>query len=83
MRNLEPGDVYLKLKVHSGAKEDRLIQKGPDRFEVWVREPAEDGRANRVVLALLSKNVGVPAGRLWIVKGAYAPSKIVAVKVHK
>lgn len=76
-------DVYLKLKAHAGAKDDRLIRKGPDRFEVWVREPAEDGRANRAVLALLSKHMGVPAGRLWIIKGAHASSKIVAVKVRK
>ena len=76
-------DSYLKLKVHAGAKKDRLIRKGPDRFEAWVREPAEEGRANRAVLALLSKHPGVPTGSLWIIKGAHAPSKIVAVKVRK
>lgn len=73
--------MFAKLKVHAGAKEDRLIRKGPDRYEVWVRQPAEDGRANRAVLALLSKHVGIPAGRLWIIKGARASSKIIAVKV--
>lgn len=78
--NSKPGDIYFRLKVHASAKEERLHSIGPDRFEVWVREPAEGGRANRAVLALLSKSVGVPAGRLWIVKGAHTSSKIIALK---
>jgi uncharacterized protein YggU (UPF0235/DUF167 family) len=73
-------EKYLRLKVHAEAKKEKLTAAGQDRFEVWVREPAEDGRANRAVLALLSAHLQVPAGRLWFVKGAHSPAKIIAVR---
>jgi uncharacterized protein YggU (UPF0235/DUF167 family) len=71
--------AYLKVKVHAEAKENRVLQKSPDGYEVFVIEPAERGRANKAVLALLAEHLGVAAGRLWIVKGAHSPAKIVAV----
>ena len=75
-----PMPAFIRLKVHAEAKENRLEAKGKDRFEVWVREPAQDGRANRAVLNLVAAHLQIPAGRLWIVKGAHQPSKIVAVR---
>jgi uncharacterized protein YggU (UPF0235/DUF167 family) len=73
-------EKYLRLKVHAEAKKEKLTATGQDRFEIWVREPAEGGRANRAVLALLSACLQIPAGRLWIVKGAHSPAKIIAVR---
>jgi len=72
--------TYLRLKVHAESKKEKFVVKGSDRYELWVREPAEGGRANKAVLALLAAHLGVPAGRLWLIKGAREPSKIVAVK---
>jgi uncharacterized protein YggU (UPF0235/DUF167 family) len=54
-------------------------KKGPDRFEIWVRAEAEQGRANTAILALLAGKLGTDAKRLRIVKGATSPGKIVAV----
>jgi len=71
---------YLRLKVHAKAREDKLTVKGADRFEIWVREPAEAGRANRVALGLLATHLQVSVGRLWIVKGTREPSKIIVVR---
>ena len=71
---------YLRLKVHAKSREEKLTEKGADRFEIWVREPAEDGRANRAVLDLLASHLQIPAGRLWMIKGAHQPSKIVSVR---
>jgi len=72
--------LFLKIKVHADAKANRLVVKGMDRFEVWVREPAEAGRANKAVLDLVSAHLKVPVGRLWLIKGAQSPSKIISVK---
>ena len=71
--------MLLKLRVHPDAKRDEIVRKAPDLFEVWTREPAERGRANAACLAMLGKALGIPAGRIRIVKGAHSPSKIVAV----
>ena len=71
---------FLRLKVHTEAKADRLVVKSPDRFEVWVRAAAEGGRANQAVLTLLAAHLNIPAGRLWIIKGAHQPTKIIAIR---
>jgi hypothetical protein len=76
----DPRKTYLKLKVHAGAKDNRLQQHGQERFEIWVKEPAEGGRANRAVLELLSRHLGVETGKLWLIKGAHSPAKIVQVR---
>lgn len=67
---------FIRVKVHAGAREDRIRAKGADAFEVWVRAPAERGRANASVLALVAGALGTEAKRLRIVKGATSPSKI-------
>lgn len=71
--------ALLRVKVHPGAREDRLVVKGPDAYEAWVRAEAERGQANAAVLGLLAARLGLEAKRLRIVKGATSPSKIVAV----
>ena len=68
-----------KVKVYAQSKEDRLLRRGPDAFEVWVRAKPERGLANAAVLALLSSHLGLERKRLRIIKGAASPSKIVAV----
>ena len=68
-----------KIKVHPDAKENRLARKGPDAFEAWVRAPAERGLANAAVLSLLAGELGLPAKRLRVIKGAQSPSKIVSI----
>lgn len=69
-------EQYLKVKVHAGEKKNALVQKGPDSFEIWVKAPAEQGRANRAVRAALAEHLGVSENKLSLIKGATSPSKI-------
>ncbi|MEK7743149.1 MAG: DUF167 family protein [Elusimicrobiota bacterium] len=71
--------MLIKLRVHPEAKKDDILRKAPDLYEVWVRAPAERGRANAACLALLAGELGVPAGRIRLIKGGKSPSKIVEV----
>lgn len=71
----------LKLKVMAGSREESLTARAGDSYLINVKAPAKDGRANAAALALLAKHLGVAAAKLWIIKGAHAPSKI--VKVHR
>ncbi len=70
---------YYKVRAHPGAKEDRLVEKGPGSFEVWVRAPAERGLANAAVIRLVAARLGVEAKRLRLAKGAASPSKLLAL----
>lgn len=69
-------EQYLKVKVHAGEKKNRLEQKSPDSFEIWVKAPAQEGRANEAVRALLAQHFGVAENKLSLIKGATSPAKI-------
>jgi len=70
----------IKVKVHADSHQAGLTVRAADSFLIRVREPAEQGRANAAVLALLAAHLQVPVGRLWIVKGARTPAKIIEIR---
>ncbi len=67
---------YIKVKVHAGEKKNRIEQKAPDSFEVWVKAPAQEGRANEAVKVLLAQTLGVETKELSLIKGATLPAKL-------
>ncbi len=67
---------FIKVKVHVGQKHNRLEQKAPDSYEIWVKAPAEQGRANEAVKAVLAEQLGVAENKLSLIKGATSPAKI-------
>lgn len=72
--------TYIKLKVHPDAGENRIEKRREDSFEIWTKEPAENGRANASALAFLAKTLGVEVKKIALVKGARSPSKIVLIR---
>ncbi len=69
-------ETYLKVKVHAGEKKNKLVEKSADSFEIWVKAPAEQGRANEAVRTLLAEHLGVAENKLSLIKGATSPAKI-------
>lgn len=69
-------EAYIKVKVHAGEKKNRLEQKSPDSYEIWVKALAEQGRANEAVRAVLAEHLGLPENKLSLIKGATSPAKI-------
>lgn len=69
-------EQYLKVKVHAGEKKNKLVQKSPDSFEIWVKAPAEQGLANQAVRTLLAAHLQLPENKLSLIKGATSPAKI-------
>ena len=67
---------YIKVKVHAGEKKNRIEQKAPDSFEIWVKAPAQEGRANEAVKVLLAQTLGVEPKELSLIKGATSPAKL-------
>jgi hypothetical protein len=71
---------YIKVKVHADEKKNRLEQLAADKIEVWVKAPAEQGRANAAVRVLLAEYLGLPENKLSLIKGATSPAKIFLVR---
>ena len=71
---------YIKVKVHADEKKNRLEQLAADKIEVWVKAPAEQGRANEAVRTLLAAHLNLPENKLSLIKGATSPAKIFLVR---
>ena len=71
---------YVKVRVHAGEKKNRVEQKTPDSYEIWVKAPAQEGRANEAVKTLLAQQLGIELNRLSLVKGATSPAKIFLIR---
>lgn len=71
--------MFLKVKVHPDSKRARIECKSPDSFEIWVKEPAERGLANRATLEALGLYIKVTSARLRIIKGSHSPNKIIQI----
>lgn len=69
--------MFYKLKVHPDSKREKIVRKGPDAFELWVKAPAERGLANAAAIALLAAEIKAEPKRILLIKGAQSPAKIV------
>ena len=69
-------EQYLKVKVHAGEKHNKIVEKSADIYEIWVKAPAEQGRANEAVRAVLAEHLHIPTTKLSLIKGATSPAKI-------
>lgn len=71
--------MYIKVRVHPGAKEEKVIEKPDGALEIWTRAPAERGLANKKVVQVVRERLGSPAGGVAVVSGHTSPSKILRV----
>ncbi len=72
-------EKFYKLKVHPKSRHAKILAKTTDTYEIWIKEAAERGLANKAAIKLLSEELNIPAKRIILVKGATSPSKIVKV----
>ena len=68
--------MLIKVKVFPGEKEEAIIKKADDSFEVRVKEDAERGEANKRVKEVLALYLRVTAGKIRLVKGGRSRNKI-------
>ena len=70
--------MYIKVKVITKAKKEKLEQKSKDHFVISVKEPAEANLANKRVVAIIKDFLGFK--NVKIVSGHHSPSKILSVE---
>jgi uncharacterized protein YggU (UPF0235/DUF167 family) len=71
--------MYIKVKVSTEAKREKIIKKSKDHFDISVKESAERNLANKRVLELVRDYFKVYNGSVRIVSGHHSPSKIISV----
>ena len=77
----------IKIRVTPNAKHEKITEipvldenANERHFRVYVTVVPEDGKANKAVLKLLSKTLGLPKSSLVIIKGETARDKVIEVK---
>lgn len=65
--------MHIKVKVFPDSREELFKEVKEDEFEIYIREPAKAGMANKRVLRLL--NIRFPGHRIRLVAGHLSPHK--------
>jgi uncharacterized protein len=71
--------IQVKVKPRSKT-EDVTKEMDGDVYVVRVKEPPVEGKANRAVVKLLAKHLGLPESRIRIVSRLSSKNKVVEVK---
>lgn len=69
--------MLIRVKTFPNSKKETVIDKGADRFYIYVKEKAEEGRANERMLELLADYLKTTTKKLVITRGSKTPNKIV------
>lgn len=67
--------------MHAGAKKEIVIDRGEGRYDIAVRQKAEQNQANMRVRELIARVYEVPIGKVRIHSGHHAPGKILLVDI--
>ena len=70
--------MYLKVTVFPEFKKELVEQTGEDSFKMYLKQPAEGGRANKRILEILQEKF--PRKRIRIVNGALTQKKLIEIK---
>ena len=74
-----PGSYYIKIKVKTNAKLNRIYHDG-DTLRVDINSPPVKGKANIAIMKLFSKTIGIPKSRISIIRGHTSHTKIFLIK---
>ncbi len=79
VRSVE-GGVEIQIRVSPGARESRLVGVMADgRPKVRVAAPPAEGAANRALLILLARLLGVRASQVSLLRGTATRDKLILV----
>ena len=73
--------LVIRIKAVPGASRECVAGMLGDRVKVRVQAAAEGGKANRAILGLLARSLGVPRARVELVSGQTNPEKVVAIRL--
>lgn len=73
----------LRLRVRAGAKRTAVLGVHGGALRVAVTAPAERGKANRAVLALMAEVLGLAPADLEILAGGSSPDKRLGVPLTR
>ena len=71
--------MKIDVRVKPNSRMEEVTQEGVSTFTVRTKEPPIEGRANRAVVRLLAKHLGIRESQLRIVKGLKSKTKVIEI----
>ena len=72
--------MIIRVKVHPDSKKPKIEKLSENRFEVWVKEKAENNFANESMIELISEYLNKPTNKIIIISGHKRPNKTLDIK---
>ncbi|KKT41370.1 hypothetical protein A2W54_02120 [Candidatus Giovannonibacteria bacterium RIFCSPHIGHO2_02_43_13] len=73
--------MKVSVKIKPGSKQEKIEKDLLGGYNVWVREPAKDGKANEAAIELLAKHFDVPKSLVNIVSGYSSKKKTFEIAI--
>ena len=70
-----PRGVILPVRARAGARSNEIRGVHDGSLQVAVTQVAEKGKANRAIIKLLSKTLGIPRSTIELISGNTSASK--------
>jgi len=68
--------MFIKVKAFPQSREQKIIEKEENFFEIYVREKPIQNQANQAVLKVLAEYFNIPKDNIKLVKGFQERNKI-------
>jgi uncharacterized protein (TIGR00251 family) len=72
--------VVYQVKVTPQSRESVVEELANNRLKVFLTAPAREGKANKVLITLLSKYFGVPKSAVMILSGVTNRNKKIGIR---
>ena len=71
--------MKLQIKVIPSSSKDCIAGWLDDSLKIKVRAPPDKGKANKAVIKVLEKNLGLPRGSISISSGTTSSRKVIEI----
>ena len=71
--------MKIFVTVKPKAKIARVKETDATHFEVWVKEPAENGKANDALVRAMAEYMDIPRSKIQILRGMASRKKILEI----
>jgi len=68
--------MIIRIKTHPDSKKERIEELSPEKFEVWIKEKAENNFANNRLIEIIGKYFKIRNNQIKIISGHKKPNKI-------
>lgn len=75
-----PDGIVFKVRVHAGARTNALHGEHDGALKITVTQAPEKGKANKAIVELLAKQLGLRKSQIEILAGHTAAQKQVLVR---